>query len=270
MGVCLLTSLLGILGGFLVVICGALADRDPLSSLFSLTAVIIVICGSITAVIVQFGLGRILLAFKGVFWLVKPPRTDLHAFIEQVSEWSAMARSQGTLVLESVIPTVADPFHRQGLQMIVDNTTPEDFAAILKIMAEKTARMQETPAEVWEALGGYSPTIGVMGAVLGLIHVMMRLDHPEELGEGIATAFVATIYGVGFANLVALPLGGRLKHLARELERERHVAIQGFILLAEGKPGLVIKQNLESYLETKSKAYDDRAGEPAAVPQVAE
>src|SRR5208282_3578500 len=130
---------------------------------------------------------------------------------------------------------------------------PEDLPAILGILAENTGRIQETPAEVWEAAGGYSPTIGVMGAVLGLIHVMMRLDHPEELGQGIATAFVATIYGVGFANLIALPLGNRLKYLANELERERHVVIQGFVLLAEGKPGILIRQNLQSFLTDAGK-----------------
>lgn len=266
-----MTSLIGLLCGFLVIIGGALSDNDPLSSLVSATAVIIVICGSLAAAMVHFGLGPVLAAFKGVLWLARPPRTDLPKFIEQVAEWSSLARSQGTLALEALLPGIADPFQRQGLQMIVDNTSPDDFAAILGILTENAGRAQETPAEVWEALGGYSPTIGVMGAVLGLIHVMMRLDHPEELGEGIATAFVATIYGVGFANLVALPLGARLKQLARELERERHVVIQGFMLLAEGKPGLVIKQNLHSFLPAaKAKAKPGMAGEPAGAPQAAE
>ena len=266
-----MTSLLGLFLGILCVIGGALSDNDPLNSLFSLTAVIIVLCGAFSAALVHFGLGPLSLAFKGVLWLAKPPKTDLHKFIDQVAEWSTLARSQGTLALENIIPSVADPFQRQGLQLIVDNTSPEDFAAILGIIAENTGRMQETPAEVWEALGGYSPTIGVMGAVLGLIHVMMRLDHPEELGEGIATAFVATIYGVGFANLIALPLGARLKHLAKELERERHVVIQGFMLLAEGKPGIVIRQNLQSFLEDKKSTAKPEAGdEPAGATQPAE
>jgi len=164
-----------------------------------------------------------------------------------------VARSQGTLALENVLGEVADPFQKKALQMIIDNTSPEDLPAILGILAENTGRMQEIPGEVWEAAGGYSPTIGVMGAVLGLIHVMMRLNHPSELGSGIATAFVATIYGVGFANLIALPLGTRLKHLAEELERERNVIIQGFVLLGEGKPGILIRQNLQSFLTQKSK-----------------
>lgn len=268
-----MTSLLGLLCGFLVIIGGALSDSDPLSSLCSLTAVIIVIGGTLAAALTQFGVGPILTALKGVGWLVKPPKTDLHAFIAQVAEWSSMARSQGTLALEAAIPDVKDPFQKQGLQMIVDNTPPDDLPVILGVVAESTGRVQEQPGEVWEAMGGYSPTIGVMGAVLGLIHVMMRLDHPEELGEGIATAFVATIYGVGFANLVCLPLGTRLKHLAHELERERHVVIRGFMLLAEGKPGIVIKQNLMSFVEDKTSKAKAKAGaleEPAGAPQAAE
>ncbi len=267
-----MTSLIALLCGFLVVIGGALSDHDPLSSLFSLTAVIIVLIGALTATTVHFGLKPVLTAFKSVMWLAKPPRTDLHAFIDQVAEWSSLARAQGTLALENEIEKVTDPFQRQGLQMIVDNTSPEDFAMILGIMSEKVGRAQEQPGEVWEAVGGYSPTIGVMGAVLGLIHVMMRLDHPEELGEGIATAFVATIYGVGFANLIALPLGARLKHLARELERERHVVIQGFVLLSEGKPGIVIRQNLQSFLEDADKPKKDAAqegDEPAGAAEAA-
>jgi chemotaxis protein MotA len=262
--------LLGLLCGFLVIIGGALSDSDPLSSLFSVTAIIIVIGGTFAAALTQFGIGPIITAMKGLGWLVKLPKTDLHKFIDQVAEWSSVARGQGTLALESAIPNVSDAFQKQGLQMIVDNTSPQDLPMILGVMAENTGREQEQPGEVWEAMGGYSPTIGVMGAVLGLIHVMMRLDHPEELGEGIATAFVATIYGVGFANLFCLPLGTRLKHLAKELERERYVVIRGFMLLAEGKPGIIIRQNLQSFLEeTKQKPEAEAVDEPAGASQAA-
>jgi len=264
-----MTSLLGLLCGFAVIIGGALSDSDPLSALCSLTAVIIVIGGSFAALLTQFGLGPVLVGMKGILWLVKPPKIDLHKFIDQVAEWSSLARSQGTLALEGVVGDVKDPFQKQGLQMIIDNTSPDDLPTILTIMAEKTGRLQETPAEVWEAAGGYSPTIGVMGAVLGLIHVMMRLDHPEELGAGIATAFVATIYGVGAANLIFLPLGTRLAGMAEALERERAVMIQGFMLLAEGKSGIMIKQILNSLVAEKkapppaAEAADEPLGETA-------
>ncbi len=260
--------------GILVILGGALSDHVPLSSLFNLTAFIIVICGSASAGILQFGFGPPVAALRGVIWLMKPPRVDLADYITRVAEWSSLARGQGTLALERVLDEVEDPFQRQGLQLIVDNTPPEDLALMLGIISETTSREQEHPAEFWEAVGGYSPTIGVLGAVMGLIHVMMRLDHPEELGEGIATAFIATVYGVGFANLVALPLGMRLKSIARAAERDRQVVIQGLLLLAEGKPRIVIRQTLQIYLEgEEEEAQPQKApssqGEPAAATQAA-
>lgn len=241
--------------GILVVIGGALSDHVPIGSLLNLTAFIIVMCGSAAACALQFGFGAFGKCLKAVMWIAKPPRIDLHAYIEQVAEWSAKARAAGTLALEAEIPDIADDFQRQGLQMIVDNTPPEEFAAMLTAAAEQKDHAQELPGHFWEAIGGYSPTIGVMGAVMGLIHVMMELNHPELLGGGIATAFIATVYGVGFANLIALPLGARLKAISKELAQERVVVIQGFILLAEGKPGIIIRQTLKNFIhEEKSKA----------------
>ncbi|WP_298285847.1 flagellar motor protein [Acidocella sp.] len=247
-----MSSLIGLVLGFLVVIGGALSDHDPLSSLCSLTAVIIVICGSFTATMVHFGFQSVLGAFKAIIWLVKPPKVDLTEFVSNLSDWSSLARSQGTLALEKVVDEVDEPLQKRGLQLIIDNNSLDDLETILFECSDLSGKKQVEAGEVWEAIGGYSPTIGVMGAVLGLIHVMMRLNHPEELGGGIATAFVATIYGVGFANLIALPLGARLKHLAKELGHERSILVKGLVLLAEGKPGVVIRQSLDAFI-TKSK-----------------
>lgn len=260
--------------GILVIAGGAMSDHVPLSSLLNVTAFIIVICGSCAACLLQFGLKKLLAGIKAVMWLAKPPTIDLTAFIDSVVAWATKARSSGVLSLESDVQTVTDPLQRQGLQMLVDNTPPEEFAAMLAVMTEKIDLEQEMHAQVWEALGGYSPTIGVLGAVMGLIHVMMELNHPELLGGGIATAFIATVYGVGFANLIALPLGGRLKTIAKELERERMVVIQGFILLGEGKPGLLIRQTLSNYLEsdttpTKTKDKETSQEVPDGASQAA-
>jgi chemotaxis protein MotA len=248
-----MSGLLGLFAGLMVIVGGALSDEDPLGSLVSLTATIIVIGGTFAALFTQFGLGPIMIGFKGFGWMIKPKKTDLHAFIEQMAEWSNLSRSQGTLALESVLGDVKDPFQKKGLQMIIDNTSPEDMHSILNILADHQAREEKEAGEIWEAAGGYSPTIGVMGAVLGLIHVMMRLNHPEELGAGIATAFVATIYGVGAANLVFLPIGNRFKGMAQAQARTRSIVIQGFVLLAEGKPGIMIRQNLQSFIHEKHK-----------------
>lgn len=258
--------------GIIVIVCGALSDHVPISSLLNLTAFIIVMCGSFAACLLQFGLHKLLAAMKAVMWLVKPPSIDLGGFIEQVSGWSSKARSAGTLALEEEIPNVTDPLQRQGLQLLVDNTSPDEFASMLMISAEKLDHVQESPGHVWEAIGGYSPTIGVLGAVMGLIHVMMELNHPDQLGSGIATAFIATVYGVGFANLVALPLGARLKSIAKDLERERFVIIQGFILLSEGKSGIIIRQILKNYtgdLDKKPKANKKDEAAPESASQAA-
>lgn len=242
-------SILSLFLGVLVITAAALSDHIPIPSLLNLTAFIIVVCGSLAACLLQFGMRKLLTALKAVTWLIKEPKIDLPHFIEQVSKWSATARSSGTLALEEEIPTVSDPLQRQGLQLLVDNTPPEEFATMLMISSRKLEDEQESHGHVWEAMGGYSPTIGVLGAVMGLIHVMMELNHPDRLGGGIATAFVATVYGVGLANLIALPLGARLKSIAKTLERQRVVVIQGFILLSEGKSAIIIRQTLKNYLD---------------------
>jgi chemotaxis protein MotA len=264
-----MSGIIGIVLALAIVVLSTMADGDPISALFSVTAALIVFGGTFTALLTQFGFAAMLSGLSRVMWLVKPPSTDLGAFIERCAGWSNTARAQGALALEEALGEVTDPFEKKGLQMIIDNTPRDDLEPTLGVIAENAARADHTAGEVWEAAGGYSPTIGVMGAVLGLIHVMLRLDHPEELGEGIATAFVATIYGVGGANLIFLPLGTRLAALAEARERERHIIIQGFLLIAEGKPGIVIRQTLQSFLADKktskrADSADAPLGEPAA------
>jgi chemotaxis protein MotA len=263
-----MSGILGIIAALAVIIGGALSDSDPLSSLVSLTATIIVFGGTFAAVLTQFGFGHLMVGLKGFMWLLKPPKIDVEGFIERIAAWSNLARGQGTLALEAEMPNITDTFQRNGLQLIIDNTSVEDLMPILSAIADNAGREDEIAAEVWEAAGGYTPTIGVMGAVLGLIHVMLRLDHPEELGEGVATAFVATIYGVGAANLIFLPLGTRFKALAESRARERQIIIRGFLLLAEGKPGILIRQNLQSFLSEHGKKpkKPEAAAEPAEQP----
>jgi chemotaxis protein MotA len=263
-----MSGIIGIVLALAMVVLGSLADGDPISALFSVTAALIVFGGTFAALLTQFGFAAMLAGGSRVMWLVKPPSVDVSAFIERCAGWSNTARAQGALALESALDEVADPFEKKGLQMIIDNTPREDLEPTLGVIAENASRDDHIAGEVWEAAGGYSPTIGVMGAVLGLIHVMMRLNHPEELGEGIATAFVATIYGVGGANLIFLPLGTRLAAMAEARERERHIMIQGFLLIAEGKPGIVIRQTLQSFIAAKkppkvAESAAEPMGEPA-------
>jgi len=237
-----MSAVLGIFCALAVVVGAGLCDGDPISALYSTTALIIVFGGTLTALMTQFGFKHMLTGFA--------------RFIENAARWSNLCRTQGSLALEKELPAITDAFQRQALQLIVDNVSAEDLQYTLEVLAQNATHEDEISGELWEAGGGYLPTIGVMGAVLGLIHVMMRLDHPEELGAGVATAFVATIYGVGAANLIFLPVGTRLSGLARIRERERQLVIQAFLLIKEGKSGLMIKQTLHSFLTGHAKGKE--------------
>jgi chemotaxis protein MotA len=234
---------------------------DSLSALFSAGSAMIVLGGTFGSVITQFGPGALFQSLKGIITLIKPAPSNIALFINQVADWSNLARAQGSLSLESVLGSTSDPFQKKGLQMIIDNTSQEDLRAIFGILSDNAHRADMVGAEFWEAAGGYTPTIGVLGAVLGLIHVMTRLDHPSELGPGIATAFTATIYGVGAANLIFLPLSQRFAAAAAARHRERQVIVQGFILLSEGKSGTLIRQNLQSFLAEKKERASGGGGE---------
>jgi chemotaxis protein MotA len=258
----------GVLISIGFIILSVITGGDSITSLLSAGSAMIVLGGTFGSVITQFGPMALLQAIKAVLGLVKPAPSNIGLFINQVADWSNLARSQGSLSLESVLGSTDDPFQKKGLQMIIDNTSQDDLRSIFGILSANAFRNDMVGADVWEAAGGYTPTIGVLGAVLGLIHVMTRLDHPAELGPGIATAFTATIYGVGAANLCFLPLSARLAAAAAARNRERQIIVQGFVLLSEGKSGTLIRQNLQSFLtDKKPKApatgSDGKFGEAA-------
>jgi chemotaxis protein MotA len=248
-----MSVVIGVLISIGFIILSVITGGDRITALFSSGAAMIVLGGTFGSVITQFGPSALLQAIKAILTLVKPPPSNIALFINQVADWSNLARSQGSLSLESVLGSTDDPFQKKGLQMIIDNTSQEDLRAIFGILSDNAYRTDMVGAEFWEAAGGYTPTIGVLGAVLGLIHVMTRLDHPAELGPGIATAFTATIYGVGAANLCFLPLSARLASAAAARNRDRQIIVQGFVLLSEGKSGTLIRQNLQSFLTDKKQ-----------------
>lgn len=248
-----MSLIIGIVMSVGFILFAVILDGDSPTELVGVSAAMIVLGGTGGAVITQFGMGRIAIAIKAVKTLLKPPKTDIPAFIANIGDWSNLARGQGSLALEAVLEETKDPFQKKGLQMIIDNTNQEDLHTIFGILSDNDYRSDMKGAEFWEAAGGYSPTIGVLGAVLGLIHVMTRLDHPSELGAGIATAFIATVYGVGFANMIFLPLGAHIASMAKARRQERHIVIQGFLLLSEGKSGTLIRQNLQSFVTEQKK-----------------
>lgn len=233
------------LGGILA---GMLIEGGKLASIIQLTAFMIVMGGTAGAVMIQFQLRVFLKALGMARWVVLPPKFDHEEAIRQLMEWADMARKNGLLALEPVIETTSDPFVRKGLQMLVDGSEPEMLRNTLLVELEARERVRQAAAKVYESAGGYAPTIGILGAVLGLIHVMSNLADPSKLGEGIATAFVATVYGVGSANILFIPIGNKLKDLAKEGGIHHELAIEGLLGIANGEHPRLIESRLHSYL----------------------
>jgi chemotaxis protein MotA len=241
-------SLIGIalaIGGLLF---GQLLEGGKLGSLIQPAAFIIVVIGTIGAVILQSGMKNFARGVKMAGLVFMPKKDDYPALIRDITNWSVIARREGLLSLERVISGVSDPFIQHGLRLIVDGVDPGKVRDVLDLEISAYETQQRLAIKIWEAAGGYAPTIGILGAVLGLIHVMENLSDPSRLGSGIAVAFVATIYGVGFANLVFLPISSKLKAMvARDILKHEMLA-DAFAGIAAGENPRLIEERMNIYL----------------------
>jgi chemotaxis protein MotA len=229
------------------ILLGQMIEGGKIGSIIQGTAFLIVIGGTTGAVMLQSPLKTFLNSLKMLPWMVFPPKTDPQASIKTILEWSDTARKNGLLALEAVVESVPDPFVRKGLQMLVDGTDPEKIRSTLEEELGALEHHDTQAAKVYESSGGYSPTVGILGAVLGLIHVMENLADPSKLGEGIATSFVATVYGVGSANLFFLPVANKLKNIVHNRTRLREMQIDGLVAIAEGENPRIIEGRLQGY-----------------------
>ena len=200
------------------------------------------------AVMLQSPYAVFLRGIRMVSWVWFPPVVEYRQVISQVSAWSHIARREGLLALENTMNQVKDDFVRKGLQLLVDGAEPERLREVLEVEINTFEEQMKLSARIWEAAGGYSPTIGIMGAVLGLIHVMENLTEPSKLGAGIAVAFVATIYGVGLANLVFLPMSNKLKAHINRLIVQREMIVDGLLGIANGDNPRIIESRLQGYI----------------------
>ncbi|MHB8249642.1 MAG: flagellar motor protein [Acidithiobacillus sp.] len=240
-------TIAGLLLGLGGILLGQMLEGGKVASILQLTAFIIVIGGTTGAVMVQYTLPIFIKALKMIPWMIFPPKTTPQPIVEKILEWSNTARKNGLLALESLVDSIADPFLQKGLQMLVDGTEPEKIRATLEVELLAREELDRQAAKVFESAGGYAPTIGILGAVLGLIHVMENLADPAKLGAGIATAFVATIYGVGSANLLFLPISNKLKGVVHEQSYLREMIIEGLVAIAEGENPKIIESRLQSF-----------------------
>jgi len=241
-------SLLGLLIAAAAILGGQWLEGGHIGALLQATAFFIVVGGTLGAVMLQVPLPTFTLGLRMAGWAFRPPVVAYGLLIGRIAQWSNAARRGGLLALEGHAETVTDAFEGKGLRLLVDGADPEVLREILEREVETWEESHRAGARVWEAAGGYAPTIGILGAVMGLIHVMENLADPNQLGAGIAVAFVATIYGIGSANLVYLPLAGKLRaHVGREVKR-REMVIDGLAAIAVGTNPRVIEGKLEGYL----------------------
>jgi chemotaxis protein MotA len=240
-------SLIGITLALAAILVGQVLEGGHVGSLIQPTAFLIVIGGTLGAVMLQSSLRVFKTGMQMIRWVFVPPRLDHAAMIADVVNWSHVARKEGLLSLESQIPSIDDPFIRKGLQLLVDGVEPERLREVLEVEIDTWESQMKQGAKIWEAAGGYAPTIGILGAVMGLIHVMENLSDPSKLGSGIAVAFVATIYGVGSANLIFLPVSKKLLGVIGTLISLREMVVDGLVGIANGDNPRIIESRLQGY-----------------------
>lgn len=241
-------SVIGIAIGLIAILGGNFMEGGHIDALVNGPAMVIVFGGTLGAILLQTSPAVFFHAILRVRWILFPPRITLNKEIEQVVEWSQIARREGLLGLEAVVGGITDPFAKKGLQLLVDGCEPEMIRECLEVDLSVKEHHDIQAAKVFESMGGYSPTIGIIGAVMGLIHVMQNLSDPSKLGSGIATAFVATIYGVGLANLLFLPMANKIKGTSHKLAQSRELVIEGLISIAEGENPRNIELKLQGFL----------------------
>lgn len=241
-------SILGILVAFAAILGGQMLEGGHVGSLLQLTAFIIVIGGTTGAIMLQSSPKVFIQGMRMLVWVFRPPKLDPHALIEEIVSWSNISRKGGLLALEPIIDDLEDPFVRKGVQMLVDGAEPETLRETMSLEIVAYEEHYRQGAKVWEGAGGYAPTIGILGAVMGLIHVMENLSDPSKLGGGIAVAFVATIYGVGSANLIFLPIANKLKATIAQQMVLREMVIDGLVSISNGENPRVIESKLQGYI----------------------
>ncbi len=241
-------SLSGVLLAIMAFMLGAVLKGADLHSLVSAAAFMIVVVGTIAAILVQTPIHVMRRAWAIFPWVFKPPEHGGDALLKALVEWSQIARKQGLLGLEKLIEGQRDDFVRKGLQMVVDGSEPDAIRSTLEVELQTRESADIRAAKVFEGMGIYSPTLGIIGAVLGLMAVMQNLSDPSKLGPGIAAAFTATVYGIGLANLFFLPMAAKLKTVAQTQSHIREMAIEGLISIAQGENPRIIESRLGGYL----------------------
>lgn len=240
-------SISGLIIAVLAIYLGFIIEGGSIGALFEFPAFIIVFGGTVGAVMLQSSHTQFFHAMTLLKWVLFSPQYNVEQGIESIVMWAGKARELGFLSLEGIAEKEEDIFIKKGLNFIVDGVEVERLRIALELDLELYHQHNMRSAHVFESMGGYSPTVGILGAVLGLIHAMSNLSDPLLLGQGIATAFVATIYGVGFANLIYLPVANKIKAIVNHQTMYREMMVEGLISIALAENPHAIENKLSAF-----------------------
>ncbi len=241
-------SIIGLVLALAAILVGAVLKGAGLMALVSGAAFMIVIVGTVASIFIQTPLSVMRRALKIFPWIMRPPTRDGKQLISRIVEWSNIARKQGLLGLEPMILREPDEFVKKALQLVVDGSEPESISTVMYVDLNMREHADATAAKVFEGMGIYAPTLGIIGAVLGLMAVLQNLADPSKLGHGIAAAFTATVYGIGLANLFFLPVAAKLKNIIARQTQFREMVIDGMLSIAQGENPRAIEAKLQGYL----------------------
>lgn len=242
-----IASITGILTGILVILGTLFLETGSISSVLQPKAIIIVFGGTFAAALINYPLSVVSNALKEIKFIFYGEKMNFQETIDQICELAGLARQEGPLVIQELISSIEDHSLRTGLQLSVDTNNQQ----VLKEIFDLEIQMEEDKGLIipifYEAMGGYAPTFGIVGAVLGLIQVMSNIQSPADLGYGVSTAFVATLYGVGAANLLFLPISGKFRYKLREKLLYKKLVHQGILSIHKGENPILIKEKLLHY-----------------------
>lgn len=241
-------SILGIIVAFAALLGGNFLEGGSWQSLINIPAALIVFGGTVGAAMLQTPIKILRHSLKLLLWVFNPPPVDFQAHIKKVSDWATVSRRSGLLGLEKLAMKEDDKFSKKALELLIDGSNPQAIRRILEADLSLSEQRDVDAVKVYASMGGYAPTIGIIGAVMGLIYVMRNLADPAELGAGIAIAFVATIYGVAVANLLLLPIANKLTLYINQQSQAKELIIEGILYIADGENPKAIEMKLSGYL----------------------
>ena len=241
-------AVIGMFLGIGFILTGQAMEGGNLGQLLQITAAFIVLGGTTGAIVLSFPMDTLMSAIKMLKDVFMPPKADFEALITEIGGFATKARKEGIIALEKEANNASDPLLTLGLGAVADGSDPTLVREMMENQVSQLEAHVHNAAKVYESFGGYSPTLGIIGAVMGLIQVMQNLSDPSKLGAGIAVAFVATIYGLFAANLVMIPLGTRIKFIYQDVFLYKNIILEGILSIQAGESPILIERKLRSFI----------------------